>query len=90
MSLPALPFDSPVGRLGNTLYSPYTGATRFEQLPVSKKTNDSLRQCKYVEMTDSLFSWSGSESSLSPNRRSVPIGGLLLRRTTDVHELGFF
>lgn len=52
MSLPALPSDAPVGRLGDTLFSPYAGATRFEQLPVSKKTKDALRQCKYVEMTD--------------------------------------
>ncbi|KAM1846612.1 hypothetical protein ACFX14_011005 [Malus domestica] len=52
MSLPALPSDAPVGRLGDTLFSPYAGGTRFEQLPVSKKTKDALRQCKYVEMTD--------------------------------------
>lgn len=53
MSLPDLPSDAPLGRVGTlTLFSRYAGATRFEQLPISKKTKDALRQSKYVVMTD--------------------------------------
>ncbi|KAM2968843.1 hypothetical protein FF2_016018 [Malus domestica] len=53
MSLPDLPSDAPLGRVGNpTLFSRYAGATRFEQLPISKKTKDALRQSKYNVMTD--------------------------------------
>ncbi|KAH0990820.1 hypothetical protein GBA52_002303 [Prunus armeniaca] len=52
MSLPPLPSDAPVGRVGPTIFSRYAGATRFDQLPISKKTKDALRQSKYIEMTD--------------------------------------
>ncbi|KAB2629277.1 DEAD-box ATP-dependent RNA helicase 32-like [Pyrus ussuriensis x Pyrus communis] len=53
MSLPALPSDARAGRLDSTRFSRYAGATRFDQLPISKKTKDALRQCnKYVQMSD--------------------------------------
>lgn len=52
MSLPPLPSDAPVGRVGPTIFSRYAGSTRFDQLPISKKTKDALRQSKYIEMTD--------------------------------------
>ncbi|KAM1246227.1 hypothetical protein ACFX2J_042318 [Malus domestica] len=52
-SLPALPLDARAGRLDSTRFSRYAGATRFDQLPISKKTKDALRQSKkYVQMSD--------------------------------------
>ncbi|KAK9268616.1 hypothetical protein L1049_000373 [Liquidambar formosana] len=51
LSLSQLPADAPVGRVGNG-FSPYAGCTRFDQLPLSQKTKDGLRESKYVEMTD--------------------------------------
>ncbi|CAI8586858.1 unnamed protein product [Vicia faba] len=52
MSLPPLPKNSPVGHLGDNTFSRYAGVVRFEQLPLSKKTKDALRGCKFVSMTD--------------------------------------
>ncbi|KAM3696442.1 hypothetical protein ACJW31_06G038500 [Castanea mollissima] len=52
MSLPPLPSNSPIGCLGGDSFSRYAGATRFDQLPLSKKTVDGLRDAGYVEMTD--------------------------------------
>ncbi|XP_058742954.1 DEAD-box ATP-dependent RNA helicase 32 [Vicia villosa] len=52
MSLPPLPKNSPVGHLGDNMFSRYAGVVRFEQLPLSKKTKDALRACKFVSMTD--------------------------------------
>lgn len=52
MSLPPLPSGTPIGRLNETTFSRYSGVTRFDQLPISKKTKDALRQAKYVQMTD--------------------------------------
>ena len=52
MSLPPLPSKSPVGRLGDSSFSRYAGATRFDQLPLSKNTVKGLREAGYVKMTD--------------------------------------
>ena len=52
MSLPPLPSNSPIGCLGGDSFSRYAGVTRFDQLPLSKKTVDGLRDAGYVEMTD--------------------------------------
>ncbi|KAG6634596.1 DEAD-box ATP-dependent RNA helicase 32 [Carya illinoinensis] len=52
MSLPPLPPNSPVGRIDDASFSRYAGATRFDQLPISKNTRDGLRKAGYVEMTD--------------------------------------
>ncbi|TKY57277.1 DEAD-box ATP-dependent RNA helicase 32 [Spatholobus suberectus] len=52
MSLPPLPKNAPVGRLDDNAYSRYSGACRFDQFPLSKKTKDALRGAKFVAMTD--------------------------------------
>lgn len=52
MSLPSLPPNSPIGRIDDASYSRYAGATRFDQLPISRNTRDGLRKAGYVEMTD--------------------------------------
>ena len=52
MSLPPLPSKSPVGRLDDSSFSRYAGATRFDQLPLSKNTVKGLREAGYVKMTD--------------------------------------
>ncbi|KAM5566521.1 DEAD-box ATP-dependent RNA helicase 32 [Rosa sericea] len=52
MSLPPLPSKAPIGRVDPTSFSRYAGATRFADLPISKKTKDALRQSKYNDMTD--------------------------------------
>lgn len=51
LSLPPLPAKSPVGRLDDNTYSRYAGVFRFQQLPVSKKLKDGLRQSGYKNMT---------------------------------------
>ncbi|KAJ7943578.1 RNA helicase [Quillaja saponaria] len=52
MSLPPLGSNAPLGRLDEESFSRYAGATRFQQLPISQKTKDGLRQSKYIKMTD--------------------------------------
>ncbi|CAJ1971391.1 unnamed protein product [Sphenostylis stenocarpa] len=52
VSLPPLPKNSPVARLEDNTYSRYAGASRFDQIPLSKKTKDALREAKFVVMTD--------------------------------------
>lgn len=52
MSLPPLPPNAPIGRVDDTSFSRYDGATRFDQLPISKNTKDGLREAGYEEMTD--------------------------------------
>ncbi|XP_062169941.1 DEAD-box ATP-dependent RNA helicase 32 [Alnus glutinosa] len=52
ISLPPLPSNERIGRLDDASFSRYAGATRFEQLPISQRTRDGLRDAKYVEMTD--------------------------------------
>ncbi|KAJ7960760.1 RNA helicase [Quillaja saponaria] len=52
MSLPPLGSKAPVGRLDDESFSRYAGATRFQQLPISQKTKDGLRESKYIKMTD--------------------------------------
>jgi ATP-dependent RNA helicase DDX10/DBP4 len=52
ISLPPLPSNEPIGRLEDASFSRYAGATKFEQLPISQRTRDGLREAKFVEMTD--------------------------------------
>lgn len=52
MSLPPLSPNAPIGRVDDTSFSRYDGATRFDQLPISKNTKDGLREAGYEEMTD--------------------------------------
>ncbi|XP_059444504.1 DEAD-box ATP-dependent RNA helicase 32 [Corylus avellana] len=52
ISLPPLPSNEPIGRLEDASFSRYAGATKFDQLPISQRTRDGLRDAKYVEMTD--------------------------------------
>ncbi|XP_061357167.1 DEAD-box ATP-dependent RNA helicase 32-like [Gastrolobium bilobum] len=52
ISLPPLPKNAPVGRFDDNTFSRYAGEARFEQLPLSKKTKDGLREVKFVTMTD--------------------------------------
>ncbi|PIM99292.1 RNA Helicase [Handroanthus impetiginosus] len=51
LSLPAPPEKSPIGILPDGSFSPYSGAKKFSQLPLSKKTKDGLAQAGYSEMT---------------------------------------
>ncbi|KAL6553403.1 hypothetical protein OROGR_007245 [Orobanche gracilis] len=52
MSLPPPSSKSPIGRLPDGSFSPYAGAIKFTQLPLSKRTKDGLSQAKYLKMTD--------------------------------------
>lgn len=52
MSLPPLPKNAPVGRVDDESFSRYAGVVRFDQLPLSKKTKDGLRDAKFVSMTE--------------------------------------
>ncbi|KAK4751602.1 hypothetical protein SAY87_005084 [Trapa incisa] len=52
LSLPPLPSDERAGRVDATTFSRYAGVTEFDQLPISKKTRDGLREAKYKKMTD--------------------------------------
>ncbi|KAK4491722.1 hypothetical protein RD792_002491 [Penstemon davidsonii] len=52
LSLPPPPPKSPIGQLPNGSFSPYAGADKFTQLPLSKKTKDGLKDSKYLKMTD--------------------------------------
>ncbi|KAK6149297.1 hypothetical protein DH2020_016822 [Rehmannia glutinosa] len=46
------PKKSPIGILPDGSYSPYSGAEKFSQLPLSKKTKDGLAGASYSKMTD--------------------------------------
>ncbi|KAK7276820.1 hypothetical protein RIF29_17966 [Crotalaria pallida] len=52
MSLPPLPNNAPIGRVDDTAFSRYAGVDKFNQLPLSKRTKDGLRDGKFVSMTD--------------------------------------
>lgn len=52
LSLSPLPTDARIGRVDATTFSRYAGVTEFNQLPISKKTKDGLREAKYKKMTD--------------------------------------
>lgn len=52
MSLPPIPSKAPIGSVDSDSFSRYAGATRFKELPISKKTKDALRRSKYTDMTD--------------------------------------
>ncbi|XP_042066577.1 DEAD-box ATP-dependent RNA helicase 32-like isoform X1 [Salvia splendens] len=43
---------SPIGRLPDGSFSPYAGADKFFQLPLSKRTKDGLAASDYTKMTD--------------------------------------
>ena len=51
-SFPDFPLHLHVGHISNTtLFSRYAYTTRFEQLPISNNTTDTLRQSKYDIIT---------------------------------------
>ncbi|KDP39119.1 hypothetical protein JCGZ_00876 [Jatropha curcas] len=52
LALPPLPSDAPIGRLPDGTFSRYPGATKFSELPISKKTIDGLKKAHYVSMTE--------------------------------------
>ncbi|XP_073122814.1 DEAD-box ATP-dependent RNA helicase 32 [Henckelia pumila] len=52
LSQPRPPEKGRIGRLPDGSFSPYSGAEKFTQLPISKKTRDGLTQSKYSKMTD--------------------------------------
>ena len=51
LSLPPLRSDAPVGRIDGGAFSLYAGCKKFDQLPLSQKTKDGLREAKYAKMT---------------------------------------
>ncbi|KAF4350989.1 hypothetical protein F8388_021696 [Cannabis sativa] len=52
LALPPLRSGEPVGRIDGSLFSRYSGVTMFDQLPISQKTKDGLKESKYIKMTD--------------------------------------
>lgn len=52
LSVPSLPTNAPIGKLDENTYSQYTGSKKFNQLPLSQKTKDGLRDSKFTKMTD--------------------------------------
>ncbi|XP_057486371.1 DEAD-box ATP-dependent RNA helicase 32 [Actinidia eriantha] len=52
LSLPTLPSDAPVGQIDGGAFSLYAGCKKFDQLPLSRKTKDGLREAKYAKMTE--------------------------------------
>ncbi|KAF7141434.1 hypothetical protein RHSIM_Rhsim06G0216500 [Rhododendron simsii] len=52
LSLPPPPKDAPVGRIDDGTFSAYAGSQRFDQLPVSQKTKDGLKDAKFTKMTE--------------------------------------
>ncbi|PSR85340.1 DEAD-box ATP-dependent RNA helicase [Actinidia chinensis var. chinensis] len=52
LSLPPLPSDAPVGQIEGGAFSLYAGCKKFNQLPLSQKTKDGLREAKYAKMTE--------------------------------------
>jgi ATP-dependent RNA helicase DDX10/DBP4 len=41
-----------IGRIDENSFSQYAGCLKFEQLPLSQKTKDALRQSKFIDMTE--------------------------------------
>ncbi|KAH6835608.1 RNA helicase family protein [Perilla frutescens var. hirtella] len=52
LSLSPPPKKSPIGKLPDGSFSPYAGADKFFQLPLSKRTKDGLADKKFSSMTD--------------------------------------
>lgn len=57
LALPQLPVGAKVGLLADSAAAPasfsrFSGVTMFDQLPISQKTKDGLRQSEYFEMTE--------------------------------------
>lgn len=52
LSVPSLPNSAPIGKIDENTYSQYAGSKKFNQLPLSQKTKDGLRDSKYTKMTD--------------------------------------
>ena len=57
LALPPLPAGAKVGRLADGAAAPasfsrFSGVTMFNQLPISQKTKDGLKQSEYFEMTE--------------------------------------
>lgn len=52
LSFPPMNKKAPVGRIGVGEFSSYVGATRFDQLPISRNTKNGLKEAGFVKMTD--------------------------------------
>ncbi|KAK3014481.1 hypothetical protein RJ639_009384, partial [Escallonia herrerae] len=52
LALPPLPSGAPVGRIDDNTFSRYAGCKKFDQMPLSKKTKDGLKESKFSKMTD--------------------------------------
>ncbi|KAK1391837.1 DEAD-box ATP-dependent RNA helicase 32 [Heracleum sosnowskyi] len=52
LSVPSLPTNAPIGRIGDNTFSQYAGCKRFNQLPLSQKTKDGLKDSKFSKMTE--------------------------------------
>ncbi|KAK0602718.1 hypothetical protein LWI29_036295 [Acer saccharum] len=53
LSFPPLEKKEPIGRVGEgDNFSRYVGATRFDQLPISKRTKTGLKAAGFVKMTE--------------------------------------
>ncbi|KAJ0101765.1 hypothetical protein Patl1_04222 [Pistacia atlantica] len=52
LSFPPLDKKAPVGRIGENEFSAYAGSTRFDQLPISRRTKNGLKEAGFVKMTD--------------------------------------
>ncbi|KAK2639642.1 hypothetical protein Ddye_027437 [Dipteronia dyeriana] len=53
LSFPPLEKKEPIGRVGEgENFSRYVGATRFDQLPISKRTKTGLKAAGFVKMTE--------------------------------------
>ncbi|XAR56682.1 RNA helicase [Bertholletia excelsa] len=52
LSFSPLPSSAPVGRLDDGTFSPFAGCRKFDQMPLSQKTKDGLREAKYTKMTE--------------------------------------
>jgi len=52
LALRPLASDAPIGRIDGNTFSLYAGCKKFDQLPLSQKTKDGLRDAKYTKMTE--------------------------------------
>lgn len=52
LSFPSLPTNAPIGKIGDNTFSQYAGCKKFNQLPLSQKTKDGLKDSKFSKMTD--------------------------------------
>ncbi|KAK2990007.1 hypothetical protein RJ640_004685, partial [Escallonia rubra] len=52
LALPPLTSGARVGRIDDNTFSRYAGCKKFNQMPLSKKTKDGLKESKFSKMTD--------------------------------------